>query len=638
MPEPIQTKKIKTELLQRQLVLKRDEIDVDNRLVPLSFSSETVVDRWFGGEILDHTPTSIRLGRLQEGGALLVEHDRSDHVGVIESVEIGADRIGRAMVRFGKSARAEEIFQDVIDGVRKWVSTTYRVHSMVLESKSDDGETYRVMDWEPVEISIVSIPADPSVGVARDAPKEYDTEIRGMPDVPEPKPENKPKSKPADAGFSLSGDRQMPEEIKPNEVDVEQIKKTARIDEQKRVSGIHALADKYSMQDEARNFVEQGRSLEEFRTAVLDKIDIAKPAPATADIGMSESESRQFSFIKAINALANPTDRRAQESAAFEFDASRAAADKMKKEPQGILVPADVLKRDLVVGTPTAGGNLVAENLLAANFIDLLRNRSALMGQNMATMLTGLIGDVAIPKQTGGATGYWLAESGTPTESQQTIGQVPLTPKTVGAYTDISRKLLQQSSIDVEAFVRGDLATVLGLAIDLAGIAGTGANNQPRGILNTVGIGSVIGGTNGAAPTWANIVALESEVAAANADVGRLHYLTNALVRGVLKTTEKASGTAQFVWNSNDVNGYTPIVSNQVPSDLTKGSAEDICSAIIFGNFADLLIGMWGGLDLLADPYTASTSGTVRVVALQDADIAVRHAESFAAMQDALTA
>lgn len=296
------------------------------------------------------------------------------------------------------------------------------------------------------------------------------------------------------------------------------------------------------------------------------------------------------------------------------------------------------MKRDLVVGTPTAGGNLVAENLLAANFIDLLRNRSALMGQNMATMLTGLIGDVAIPKQTGGATGYWLAESGTPTESQQTIGQVPLTPKTVGAYTDISRKLLQQSSIDVEAFVRGDLATVLGLAIDLAGIAGTGANNQPRGILNTVGIGSVIGGTNGAAPTWANIVALESEVAAANADVGRLHYLTNALVRGVLKTTEKASGTAQFVWNSNDVNGYTPIVSNQVPSDLTKGSAEDICSAIIFGNFADLLIGMWGGLDLLADPYTASTSGTVRVVALQDADIAVRHAESFAAMQDALTA
>lgn len=245
---------------------------------------------------------------------------------------------------------------------------------------------------------------------------------------------------------------------------------------------------------------------------------------------------------------------------------------------------------------------------------------------------------MAIPKQTGGATGYWLAESGTPTESQQTIGQVPLTPKTVGAYTDISRKLLQQSSIDVEAFVRGDLATVLGLAIDLAGIAGTGANNQPRGILNTVGIGSVIGGTNGAAPTWANIVALESEVAAANADVGRLHYLTNALVRGVLKTTEKASGTAQFVWNSNDVNGYTPIVSNQVPSDLTKGSAEDICSAIIFGNFADLLIGMWGGLDLLADPYTASTSGTVRVVALQDADIAVRHAESFAAMQDALTA
>jgi HK97 family phage major capsid protein len=253
-------------------------------------------------------------------------------------------------------------------------------------------------------------------------------------------------------------------------------------------------------------------------------------------------------------------------------------------------------------------------------------------------MLTGLVGNIAIPRQTGGATAYWVAESGAPTESAQAFDQVTMSPKTVGAFSDISRKLLLQSSIDIESFVRRDLATVLGLAIDLAGINGSGASNQPTGVLNVSGIGSVAGGTNGLAPTFAHIVELETDVAVANADIGSLGYMTNAAVRGKLKTTEKASSTGQFVWEGGELNGYRAKVSNQVPSNLTKGTSSGVCSAIIFGNWADLIIGMWGGLDLMVDPYTGSTAGTVRVVALQDVDVAVRHAESFSAMKDALTA
>jgi HK97 family phage major capsid protein len=259
-----------------------------------------------------------------------------------------------------------------------------------------------------------------------------------------------------------------------------------------------------------------------------------------------------------------------------------------------------------------------------------------------ATILGGLVGDVAIPKQTGGATAYWVAESGAPTESQQAVGQLGLTPKTVGAFTDISRKMLKQSSIDAEAFVRRDLASVIALATDSASINGSGASNQPTGIRNTTGIGAVVcGDPDGAAPVWADIVALESEVAADNADVGALAYLTNAKMRGKLKTTEKASNTAQFIWPDMPiaqqiVNGYTAAVSNQVPSDLTKGGGSAL-SAMLFGNWADLTIAMWGTLDLTVDPYTGSTSGTVRVVALQDIDIGVRHAESFAAIEDAVT-
>ncbi len=254
-------------------------------------------------------------------------------------------------------------------------------------------------------------------------------------------------------------------------------------------------------------------------------------------------------------------------------------------------------------------------------------------------MLTGLVGQVAIPKQTGAATAYWVAENGSPTEGAQTFGQVTMSPKTVGAFTDISRRLTLQSSVDVESMVQQDLATVLGLAIQQAAINGSGASNQPSGLLTLITAG-ILGGTNGAAPTWANIIALETAVAVANADVGTLGYLTNAKVRGKLKVTEQfATTNGKPVWAEGNapLNGYQAGVTNAVPSNLTKGTASGICSAILFGNFADLMIGMWGTLDLMVDPYTGSTAGTIRVVALQDVDVAVRNTESFATMIDALT-
>jgi HK97 family phage major capsid protein len=292
--------------------------------------------------------------------------------------------------------------------------------------------------------------------------------------------------------------------------------------------------------------------------------------------------------------------------------------------------------RDLNVTTSTAGGHTVATDLLSGSFIDMMRNKMATVGLG-ATMMNDLVGNIAIPRQTGGATSYWVAESGAATESQAAFDQVQMSPKTVGSMSDISRKMLLQSSLDVEAFVRNDLATSLALAIDSAAINGTGSSNQPKGVLNTTGIGSVVGGTNGAAPDWKDIVDLESAVAADNADLGALGYLTNAKVRGKLLQTEKASSTGQYVWSDNNtLRGYNAAVSNQVPSNLTKGSTST-CSAIVYGNWNDLIIGTWGGIDINVDTSTGSSSGTVRVVALQDVDVAVRHAESFAAMKDATT-
>jgi HK97 family phage major capsid protein len=352
-------------------------------------------------------------------------------------------------------------------------------------------------------------------------------------------------------------------------------------------------------------------------------------------VGMTDKEVRQYSLIRAINAQLRGDWRGAE----LEADASRAVAQKLGKEPQGFFLPYDVQTRDMTVGTTTAGGYLKETQLASGSFIEMLRNRMVLNAAG-AQMLTGLVGDVAIPKQSAGATAYWVAESGAPTESQQTLAQVALAPKTVGAWTDISRKLLKQASIDVEGFVQRDIATVVGLAIDLAGLHGTGSNNQPTGVAATSGIGSVAGGDNGLAPTWAHVVQLETEVAQDNADVGAMAYVTNAKVRGKLKTTQvTATYGDRMIWadGPTPLNGYRSLVSNQVSSALTKGSSSGVCSAIFFGNWADLIIGMWGGLDVLVDPYTGGTSGTVRVIALQDVDVAIRHAESFAAMLDALT-
>lgn len=610
VPESLQ-RHLQSGRAERSLFVERQAIDEAARTATLAFASEAPYERYWGVEVLDCTPTSMRTGRLRSGANLLCDHDTKDVVGVVESVEIGADRVGRAVVRFGKSARAEEVWQDVRDGIRRNVSVGYMIHKAQLVETKDGLETYRVTDWEPFEVSLVSVPADASVGVGR-----------SLDLLPPPAPATPADPTPIATNHTVES-KTMPEIVTPEARNhAAEISKVAAT-----IPGGAEMA---------LSAIQRGLTVEEFQREALEKMS-AKPVP-TADIGMDAKEVKRYSVMRAINALANPDNAAAQRAAAFERECSEASANKLGKQARGFMVPYDVQKRDLVQGTPTAGGNLVATDLLSGSFIDMLRNAMVINGLG-TRMLTGLVGMIAIPKQTGAATAYWVAENAAPTESQQTVGQVTLSPKTVGAFTDISRRLLLQSSIDVEGMVQSDLATVLGLAIQQAAINGTGASNQPSGLLTLVTPG-VVGGTNGAAPTWAHMIALETAVAVANADVGTLGYLANAKIRGKLKVTEQfATTNGRPVWaeGNTPLNGYQAAVTNAVPSNLVKGASGAVCSAVIFGNFADLVIGMWGGLDLMVDPYTGSTAGTVRVVALQDVDIAVRNVESFATMVDALT-
>lgn len=592
--EPEENQFDRSEMKMRGMSFDAKVVDEETRTVRIAVSSEEPVERSFGTEILDHDEKSIDLAFARSGRMpLLLDHDPRQQIGVVENVSLdGSTRRLRATVRFGKNGLAKEVFDDVVDGIRSNISVGYQVNKMAKEGM----DSYRVKSWLPMEVSVVSIPADRTVGVGRSAGTT----------PAQPKPQ------------SLKEEIAMTEDVK---VDVEAVRAEAAARASKETAEMYRLASKHQVRELADKFVGEGRCLAEFRGAVLDQIG-NKPLDE-AEIGMTKKEVRRFSLMNAVRAMANPTDRKAQEAAAFEFEAAAAAAQRAGVDPQGLFIPADVMrswsKRDL---NTTDDSAMVAEDYRGGDFIDVLRNASSVM-QAGATMLSGLSGDVKIPRKSTASSASWIStEGGAASESEPTFGQVALSPKTLGAYTDVTRLMMMQSSLDIEALVRNDLTTALALAIDNGALQGAGTGGAPTGIKNTSGINAptAFAGVN---PTWAEVVAMETAVAEDNALMGNLAYILPASMYGALKTTQKDAGSGLFVANGDGMNGYRAIVSNQV----TAGD-------LFFGNFSDLLIGMYGGLDLTVDPYTSSTSGTVRIVALQTVDVAVRHAVSFAVNND----
>ena len=575
---------------------KAHHIDEENRTVRIGVSSETPVERSFGMEVLGHSEDEINMKFMQSKTApLLLDHDMTKQIGVVEEFKLDETaKRTTAVVRFGKSALADEVFRDVVDGIRMNISVGYRVDK--LERQNKDDETFYRASWTPMEISSVSVPADQSrlVGVGRSKDKQTlnTTKVKVM--------ENEKQE------INL-------DEVRSQSVD------EARKEFQKNSKEIIDLGVRHNKRDLANQAIKDGVSVEEFRGQLLENISNDVPLETPSEIGLTEKETKRFSIMRAINAMANPTDRKAQEAAKFEFECSEAAQRAYGKTAQGVMLPEDVMRnwnqRDLSAGSD---GDLIGQDYRAGDFIDVLRNNSAVMP--MATMLNGLTGDVKIPRKTAASSAAFISsEGGAAGESEFTVGSVSMSPKTLGAFTDVTRQLMIQSSIDVENLIRNDLAQSMAIAIDDAALEGSGSSGNPTGITNTSGINTV-SLSSAAAPTFAEMVSMETSVRVDNALMGDLAYIVHPTNYGTLKTTEKATNTAQFVAVNDEINGYKVVVSPQ----LTANN-------YVFGNFDDLLIGMFSGLDLVVDPYSNSSSGTVRIVALQSVDVAVRHAVSFCA-------
>lgn len=355
----------------------------------------------------------------------------------------------------------------------------------------------------------------------------------------------------------------------------------------------------------------------------------AEPQTEDRSDPLTNPDGRRYSLMRAINCL---VERRQVDG--YEGEISQEFARRSGRAAQGFFLPLSlpVERRDF---DTTAGAGAIQTTKLMSRFIDLLRNRMVL-GALGATVLSDMSGPFDIPKQTSGATAYWVGEGAAPPESAAAIGQVAFSPTTVGAFTDLTRRFLsQQGSLDTENWTRNELIRIIALESDRVGINGSGSGAVPQGILQNSSVSTVSLGTNGAAPTWASMVALESAVASGNADIGNMGYLTSAVGRGKLKTTEKGSaGYPIYLWgDDNRVNGYRALASNQVPSDLTKGSGTNLTS-MIFGDFTTVYMAYWSGVDIIIDPYSLSTSGGVRVVALMDMQVKIRHTESLAKIVD----
>jgi HK97 family phage major capsid protein len=577
---------------RRTVALERASLNEETRSIELAFSSEAPVERMWGIEILGHGEDEMDRGWIGGGTApLLLDHNPHDVVGVVEGVTLGEDRKARAVVRFGRSARAEEVMRDVADGIRTNVSVGYELLDIREEpAKKGEPQTYRAVRWRPLEVSLVSIPADMTVGVGREAPASV---------LPQPKTQEsagmEPEVKEAPAARAIDDG--------------------AEARRQKEIMDLATLANVRDMGIEA---VLKGDTVELFRGKVLlARQGEAKPlGVAPAQLDMTPKEVARYSVFRAMKAAAEND----WSEAGLELEAHKELAKRFngQRGKRSFFVPLDVQKRDLSAVTASAGGRLVATDNMS--FIDILRARSVAMRMG-ATSMSGLVGNVTVPTQTGAATAAWLANETTPaSETDQTFGQMALSPKNVAAYTEISRQLMMQSSPSAEMIVMNDLAAVVALAVDSAAINGSGSGGQPLGIVGTAGIGSVTGTTL----AYSGVLEFQTDVLAANALVNPASagYVSTPAVAALLAARSRFTNTDTPLWQGNlldgNVAGFRAMTSTQIAA-----------GRMLFGDFSQLVIGEWGALELDVNPYANFPAGITGVRAFYTVDIGVRYAAAF---------
>lgn len=610
--------------------------DGEDLIIDMSFASATPYERWWGIEILDCSENAVNLSRLNDGGALLFNHDwdalRGHHIP--GSVRCDADQVVRGQVAISWAADDGKTVKLIKGGHLTKTSTGYEIQEIIEKSGSksrtldgqlfervltrshaeshgdvtafrraldaaagkfdraaDEKTTYVVTRWEIIENSLVTVPADTTVGVGRSHASENQT--------------------------TPFKEQQMTDQVK--DVDVAAIERAAADKANKRTVDILALAESFKDYSEVRAMadaaIRNGQPAADFTADLLKHIG-EKSKKVDTSIGMNQKEAKQFSVIKALRAMTEGD----WSKAGLEREASQAIADKIRGmgveragSGRGFFIPLEVQQRDMLVATAANGGNMVATNLRPQDFIGLLRNRTLATQLGVRT-LSGLVGNADITRQTAGATAYWLASESTAiTESQQTLGLLQLRPNNLGAYTEVTRQLMLQSTPDADSFVMGDLAAQLAVAIDAAIFAGTGTE-QPQGIIGTASVGAVTGTTLG----LAGLIEAQTDVAGANALTANCRYVTTPAVAGLLSQRARIASTdSKTLWQGNILDGVVEGYQAHSSNNITAATC-------IFGDFSQAILAEWGVLEVDVNPYANFTAGITGIRAFYTCDVGVR--------------
>jgi len=607
----------------RSAIFTKEQLNLDTRSMVITASSEEPYLRAFGYEVLSHAEGDIDMSFVNSGNApVLADHDQKKLIGVVDRAFVENGRV-KACIRFSKSDEAEEIYQDVLDGIRTNISIGYTITSMVEDGELNGVKQYRC-GFKIHEISSVSVPADTTVGTNRAA---LDTEEQQIINTPN------------DSMTESKTTQERTINVMDNEtIDHNKLQADAVSAETKRSADILDLGVRFDLVQDARAFIESGKTAAEFTQTVLDKVSARNTVIDTAtnaDVDMSKKEQATYSLARAIYAGASGDWR----GAGLEREASEALESKMGRRSAGILIPLSAIgQRAMTAGGAATGAELVGDDYLAGQFVSPLYN-STVVRELGATVLDNLTGNITIP--TGGsATVSWIdGETENAGESTPATGSITLSPKTISGFVQYSHKLLLQGSPSVDAMIRNDLASVMRVGIDTAALVGTGAANQPTGILNTSGVNLTSIGTNGGVPTFAILMSLIKELQVNN--INGNAFVINPAILAKLRTTAKVSGTdsVMLMEEVDRLLGYNVAITNSMPSNLTKGSGIDL-SAMIFGDFSNLILGSWDALEIQSSNSHGNNfqNGMVAVRALQSVDVAVKRPEAFSVIKDMITA
>jgi HK97 family phage major capsid protein len=652
--------------------------DAEKHTLTYVLSTENPVERWYGFEILEHSASAIDTERLADGMPQLFNHDTDKHIGAIESYRIVNKEL-EVTCRFGSNPLALEKEGDVRDRILKKASVGYIVRDAQLVGIDDAGnETWRITRWTPVEGSLCTIPADNKSGTRRDA-ELFAVRVLGMPPAEAPKPSKRAAGctcpcaecedgncadcscEDCDCDGCTCDESRTLNPTQPAQAETTETKRMepttvgtdARAVERARVNEINALARQYPKQisaDQADKFVNEDSTVADVRKFVLDAqiADSRQNEVRNLNMaGLTEKDKENYSLLRAFATAASGGN-------CFELEVSEEIGRKLGRQSEkGFFVPMDVKMRasdherglrnaalygmaqrtGLDATSGSTGSNVIFTEYVS--LIELLRNKMMVRALG-ATVLSGLQDTIAFPKQASAGTAYWVADNpGTDVaDSNLTFSQITMSPKLLQSSTSYSRKLLLQNSVDVEALVRNDLMKITALAIDLAALNGSGINNQPLGIFNQTGVGSVL--TANATLTKSPFVDLETAVAEANADIGTAAYLTHPAVRGKLKKTPELNNTIALpIWYKGEVNDTRAEVTMQMPTFNITTPSTYTGYGVVYGVWDQLMVGEWGALEVIVDPYRLKKQGMIEVTTFDTCDVNVRHPQSFAVITDA---